>query len=64
MNKEYLEIYGGNITPTEMHDALIDIINYFAKEGTPDIPKVMETLNCLSEFVKDEFDLNEQDICE
>lgn len=62
LTKEYLEIYGGNnLTPEEMHDALIGAINHFYKVKA-DIPKIIETLTCLNEFVKDNFDLVEKDI--
>ena len=58
MTREDLENYGGSITPLEMYDALGAAQAYF--NGTDIIPKIIPTLNCLKQVVKEEFGLTEQ----
>lgn len=60
MTSDDLKNYGGNITPMEMYDALWGASAYFTNTGTHDIPKIMQTLNCLRQVVKDDFNIDEQ----
>ena len=58
MTRDDLKNYGADITPIEMYDALGEAQAYF--NGTDIIPKIMPTLNCLKQVVKQEFSLEEQ----
>jgi hypothetical protein len=55
-----LKLYGGDITPMEMYDALYGIRTVMLKDDIPKVENGMNALNCLIEVVKRDFNLDEQ----
>lgn len=55
-----LKMYGGDITPIEMYNALCGIRTVMLKDDIPKVEKGINALNCLIEVVKRDFNLDEQ----